>query len=219
MMSWMNSSLAMLAEGGWSDLIGIIVLVGIYAVGALVKAVSNRANESKEDAESKNRAVELAKKYAQKRQSAADKQSEWDRMQEIKRRRQAQLREHGKQTAGPVSVPIYREEEKSVSQHIPVSSTPEYVPPAKQQKVQIFQRYMETLQQQKKAAQPPRSLPKTQTVKAAAKPAKHLKKPPITAIQPTVRPLDQYLRNNSDLRAAIILKEILDKPVGLRENW
>ncbi len=217
MMSWMNSSLAMLAEGGWSDLIGIIVLVGIYAVGALVKAVSNRSAESKEDAESKNRAVELAKKYAQKRQSATDKQSEWDRMQEIKRHRQAQLREHGKQTAGPVSVPIYREEEKSVSQHIPVSSTPEFIPPAKQQKVQIFQQYMETLQQQKKAVQPPR--PKAQTVKAAAKAVKQLRKPPITAEPPTVRPLDQYLRNVGDLRAAIILKEILDKPVGLRENW
>lgn len=222
-MSFDEIRTALLAEGGWSELIGVIVLVGIYAIGAIAKVVSNRSEESKEDAQSKQRAVELAKKYAQDRhaQRTAPKRhpdtlSEWDRKQELKRRRQEL--QAVKQPSEPVSVPVFRESEMPFQQPKMVSPTPELMPSAESPKPAIFHQFMEAIQQRQQAARQTQPIPKPKPV-TAGKPAKALKQRTVAETAPAVRPLDQYLRNVGDLRAAIILKEILDKPIAMREDW
>jgi hypothetical protein len=222
-MSFDEIPTALLAEGGWSELIGVIVLVGIYAAGAIAKMVSKRSDESKEDAQSKQRAVQLAKKYAQERQSQRaaprhpDTMTEWDRMQELKRRRQG--RQPEKQPSEPVSAPAFREREMPFQQPKMVSPTPELMQSAESPKPAIFHQFMEAIQQRQQAAQSPQSIPKPKTVKPVAKLAKVTKKRPAAETAPMIRPLDQYLRNAGDLRAAIVLKEILDKPLAMREDW
>jgi hypothetical protein len=221
-MSFDEIRTALLAEGGWSELIGVIVLVGIYAAGAIAKMVSNRSDESKEDAQSKQRAVELAKKYAQERRSQRaaprhpDKMTEWDRMQELKRRRQDRQPEKPSEL---VSVPVFREREMPFQQPKMVSPTPELMPSAESPKTAIFHQFMEAIQQRQPAAQQPQSIPKPNIVKPAVKSSKPIKRRTVAETPLAVRPLDQYLRNVGDLRAAIVLKEILDKPIAMREDW
>ena len=217
----LEKSFGLLAKGDWSDLLGVIVLFAVYAVGALVKMFSNRSSSTADEAISKSKALELAKKYTRERRSHSEIQrtapvrrasdlTEWDRQQELKRRRQARLYEQEKKhTSGPVSVPIIQTIEHAPPPPVP---TPEYVPAATPQKTQIYQRFMEASQQRQSTPKPQRSkLPK---------PVRYAKKPAAaTEVVKTVRTLDHLLKNPTDLRAAIILKEILDEPISLREDW
>lgn len=214
---------ALLAEGGWSELIGVIVLVGIYAIGAIAKMVSSRSEESKEDAQSKQRAVQLAKKYAQDRQTQRtapkrhpDTLSEWDRKQELKRRRQEP--QAVKRPSEPVSVPVFRESEMPFQQPKMVRLTPELTPTAESSKPAIFHQFMEALQQRQQTVRQTQPIPKPKPVTAGKLP-KTIKKRTAAETAPAVRPRDQYLWNPADLRSAIIFKEILDKPIALREDW
>lgn len=217
-------SFGLLAKGDWSDLLGVIVLVAVYAVGALVKMVSNRSSSTTDEAVSKSKVLELAKKYTRERRSQSERQriaparrasdlTEWDRQQELKRRQLARLNEQEqKHATGPVSVPIIQKIEHAPPPPIQAISTPEYIPAATPQKTQIYQRFMEAAQQRQSTPKPQRS--------KMPKPVRYAEKPAAAAeVAKTVRTLDSLLKNPTDLRAAIILKEILDKPIGLREDW
>ena len=58
----------LLAKGGWTELIGFIVVVGIYALGAAAKIWANRSKTNDEENAETSPAIELAKKYTKQRQ-------------------------------------------------------------------------------------------------------------------------------------------------------
>lgn len=237
-MSGFNDIPFRLLADGWEELIGIIVIFGLYAAGALTKMFSKRKG-SQEEGKSKEPSylVELAKKHAtqQQQEQARMKQarrdsaqaygplSEWDRLQEMKRQRLAQLHEQTKPPSKPVQTPAVGYQR------------PKPAPKPEVNRPQTMQEYLQEAWTAITNPQPqpiPRqvlqkptkrnSIPMPQPVKAAAKHAKPSKRlmpaTTIKAISPS-RPLDMYLKNPYELRSAIVLKEILDKPVALREEW
>lgn len=222
-----NASFVLLADG-WGELIGILALFAFYVIGAVIKKFSGSGEEPESET---SYAVELAKKRAKERQAAAQQarlerarhqssqtsvpQSEWDSVQEAKRKKLEQLRQRAKQppaAARPVPKPVM--------QH------PKFI--NMQQKTQEFlsrqaekmQSAMMPPQQPKKQHRPP------EVYTAAPEPPKRIlnkikqgKPEPVKMQAIPSGPLNMLLREPNELRKAIMLKEILDKPVALRKGW
>ena len=229
MTAW-PETITMLAEG-WSELIGVLVLFGFYAIGAIAKWAANRA-EGEPD-EEKSRAVELAKKYAQQRKAQQthkarsdtgrrpqyDKQSQWDQLQAMKRRRLAQLREQADRLQETVKKPVAarprpKPQPKQVRPH------PEYARDAESRKLRPVRPPNPFGPQPTRMPAPEQPSVKTAPNKTP-KPLVREKIPVHVEITKTRQPhpLDAYLKDPGQLRSAIVLKEILDKPVALREEW
>ena len=207
-----DKSFFLLAKGNWMQLIGIIVVFGFYAIGALAKILANRSKTDDGQEKSEiSQAVELAKKYAEQKKRQAQSvlakrrelTSEWDRQQEIKRQRLAQHRgeEEMPQQPQPEPPPM-----PQVGRQIP-----------QYREVSPLNRVMQAAQQKKEIRRQPVS-PVQQTYKKAVKPVKS-HKTPVAKMKKTPRPLDVFFRHPNQLRSAIILKEILDKPISMQETF
>jgi hypothetical protein len=229
-MSGFNDVPFRLLADGWEELIGIIVIFGLYVAGALTKMFSKRKGSEEGESKEPSYVVELAKKRARQRQEQARMKqarrdsaqaygqvSEWDRLQEMKRQRMARSR--GQTTQPP----------KPVQTQAPAYEPPKPAAPKPVRQPQTVQEYLQEAwtvitgpQPQPISRQVPQSKPMPQPVKPAAKRAKSSKRlMPATTTKAVAssRPLDMYLKNPYELRSAIVLKEILDKPVALREEW
>ena len=202
-------------------LIGIFVIFGFYAIGAIAKMLANRSKTDDGEKSETSAAIELAKKYARQRQlkqqarPASTKRNEfvsdWDRLQEMKRQRLAQHR-------GLEKMPRQQPQTEPVAM-VPVQKQPPPMPPVSQQvpKYQELNRVMQAAQQKKVIRRQSTSSVK-QTYKKVAKPVKS-QKMPVDKMTKTPRALDVLLRHPNQLRSAIILKEILDKPIAMRETF
>lgn len=218
---------------GWEELFGLLVLFGVYVVGAIIKFFNKRAAGGEETGNTESSyLVELAKKRTQQRQARQSRLeqrrgqqqgslSEWDRAQAMKRQRAAQLRDRVKKPPKQPALPPAAYQQPKPAPEPPVQRTK---PPA----IPTYQEVWAALQgkqPQRRQPQPhrvsrPGQKPVPQPVKAAAKPAKPSKRlPAVAAPVATARPLERILDNPNELRSAIILKEILDKPVALREGF
>ncbi|MBL7214276.1 MAG: hypothetical protein ISS71_01220 [Phycisphaerae bacterium] len=222
----------LLADGDWSRLIGIIVIFGFYAIGAVAKmwAKHSSGGEDEDGTKETSQAVELAKKYAKQKQTQRSQpkptrnnefMSEWDRRQEIKRQRLAQLHEQGKPVE-PVKIPaVPQQRQKPQPAPKQAVQNSEYINVPDFQKAWALNLPKQPGRQKKPIIQPPKLSPTPQTFRAAAKPAKSRshKKPAVAETPPPTRPLDIFLKDSDALGSAILLKEILDKPIALREEW
>ena len=220
MSSLFDGQFFLLAEGDWSRLIGVIVVVGFWIISAAAKMWSKNASGEDDEAERTSRAVELAKKYAKQKQSQAkparnsEFMSEWDRRQEMKRlQRMAQLRKREIQPPKPVKpavVPPIPKQPKP----IPTVKSPEFKPVSQLARIRQYARQVKTQQQ------PPRpvSVPQTYKTPRKKKPVTHKKSAAAATIKTSSHPLHVLLKHPDQLRSAIVLKEILDKPIALRTD-
>jgi len=224
-----------LAEG-WSELIGVLVIFGLYAAGAIAKMFSNRKRDSETDKSSESSyVVELAKKRTRQRQEQARIQhaqaaqasvrkprpvSEWDRTQEAKRRRREQLRQQTKQQKPAQPARTYQQQKpapKPVRRPQPARTMTDYMQEAW---TAITSGQMQAQAPRTVETRQPKRQPVPQRVQNTAKVAKLSKR--LTTEVPAAtqsRLLENVLKSPQDLRTAIVLKEILDKPVALRANW
>jgi hypothetical protein len=225
MIALLGNQFVLLAESDWSRLIGVIVIFGFWVISALAKMWANRSSDGDDEANEKtSQLIELAKKYAKQRQTQSQQRrpvrnneftSEWDRRQEMKRQRQAQLHERRNQSPKPVKIPAVPAIPKPARQ-VPAENVPDFKPVGSQ--LDRIRQYAQQLNIQK---QPPRPISAPRTHKAAGK--KHATAHKKSAAAPTTttfsHPLHVLLGYPDQLRSAIVLKEILDKPIALREDW
>jgi len=226
----------MLLADGIGDLIWLLLVFGFYAVGAIIKKFGGDVKEK--EGTNTSYAVELAKKRVKERQAIeqarlaqvrrqANKnytsQSEWDRMQETKRQKLEQLRRHSlrpqtKAAPKPASPPA----------RIPPIEHPEYrrapQPPLQRplnmpERSQYFQKL--SIESQSPKHVRPREIYQAvpEPVKQVVKKIRKDKSEPVILQAIPTRPLNILLKQPNELRSAIILKEILDKPVALRQDW
>jgi hypothetical protein len=226
---------SMLAAG-WGELLWVVFIFGIYAVGAISKLFTNRKGAGDQESTPQTAyVVELAKKRARQRQEQARLQqvkqasqtslrkpkplSEWDRVQEAKRLKREQLRQKPQQPfkSAQSFVPANQQagmEPRSTRRSQPAQTLTGIMQEA-WTAITSQQMPSKPIQQTRPARQPiPQSVRRSKKI---SKPAK-LSTPAEPEMFPQ-RPLESFLKSPQDLRAAIVLKEILDKPVALRENW
>jgi hypothetical protein len=228
----LNGLSSLLAEG-WGDFVTFIVIVAFYLVGALAKAWANRAKSEEKQKESKLRQMveeakgsilqeqtkgeyaspenlPYAKVVSQKQGDRHKRLSEWDRRQALKRtHRQEPLikpvfhqkppartipKGHVISVLGQGSPRPVQSAKPSVFQPVPVQQPPviAVVPAAK-----------------KPVLQHPQSSVKTESIRQQ-----------IANKAKTSRAVyfANLLRSSESLRKAIILKEILDAPLAIREH-
>ena len=166
--------------------------------------------------------------YARTERTAAERKpgsiSEWDRRQQEKKQQIARRREQNQpqppRYVEPQKPPSFEPEPSEV---IPIAmpvQQPEPIRPVyKPPKIQTKPRPKRASQ---RTGKQPRQIPVAQPVELPiAKLVKHQKsaanKKTVAAAAQTS--LAGLLRDKKSLRSAIILKEILDKPIGLRESW
>ena len=232
----MPENIQILADGSWGDLIPLLLFLGVTIGGAIFRAMGKGSDSEKQD-ESTQKLIEMAKRYkAMKetgRQTNVPKErlpyartatesdrrsgtlSEWDRRQQEKKQlaqqRQARFdkpRYVPKKTKPPVIKP---------PEEIPVAFA---VPQARP----VRQPQMPQIRRPKRAAQPtikqkPPAIPKAYPVAipvTSKKPAKRITRKTETA-KPEGTSLKSLLKKQNSLRTAILLKEILDKPIALRD--
>ena len=223
MVSLFDSQFFLLAEGNWVRFIGILVVFGFYAVVAIAKMLANRSKTDDGEDSGTSKAVELAKKYARQRQAQQQQTrrrevrnneftSDWDRRQELKRQ---QLARHGGLEEMPQVQPEpIRMVPVSKPQQPPRPKVTRQIPQYRE--VSALNRAMQATKQKKVVKkQPP---PVRQTYQKSRRTVK-TKEIPVAKIIKTPKPLDVLLRHPNQLRAAIILKEILDKPISMRETF
>lgn len=223
-----------LADGGWGELIPMLIFVGIWVIGGIGKVMSGRENSSDKQDESTKKLIEMAKKYKAMKETGQQREvpkeetpfartvrttdrkpgnlSEWDRRQQEKKQ-QVQQRRTQSDTPGyvpqkqkpPEAIPVA----KAVPEVQPVR--PVYKPPKTQQKPRP-----------KRASRPIPKQPQRIPVARPAAMSTPEKKRPKQAHQKAPeagQSLKSLLKQKRSLRSAIILKEILDSPVALRESW
>ena len=221
-MALFDSHFNLLAKGGWTELIGVIVVFGFYVVGAVVKMLANRSKTDDKEGSGTSKAVELAKKYVKQRQTQQQTRqrevrnneftSDWDRRQELKHQRLPQHRGLGEmqpQQPEPVKmVPVPKQQQQSPRPKV-TRQIPQY------REVSALNRAMQAAKQKKVINKQP--LPPVRQTYQKSRRVVKTKEIPVAKIIKTPKPLDVLLKHPSQLRAAIILKEILDKPIALRE--
>lgn len=248
---------SLLADNGWGELVGTLVLVGFYVVAAIVKAISSRTAKAKQEAveseteapaPSKPRYKPLAEKgrptqatqtktlpYArtalqssQTKSSAkpvlrpTGRLSEWDRQQELKRRRLEQIDALRRQQLAQ-SQQMHSKQSPPISPPAPARPAPAITPSAFQKSAQQALKQAKTGQPvQGKASVINPAVSQVRQAKATPKVVAQTVKAPLRSA-PTTIPvsasadhLHVLLRKPSSIRTAMILKEILDSPLGLR---
>lgn len=221
MIALLGNQFVLLAESDWSRLIGVIVIVGFWIISGVAKMWTKNASGGDDET---SQAVELAKKYAaQKRAQQPQRRSvrnneftsDWDRRQELKRQRMAQLHERGIQPPKPVKMPVVTPIPESPRPK-PAVTVPEFKPVPQSDRTNLFNRQ----QQQNIKTQPPRPVSVPRTSKAAGKKRAVIRKKTTTAVTTAPsRSLHVLLKDTNELRSAVLLKEILDKPIALREEY
>ncbi|MHC4552697.1 MAG: hypothetical protein ACYSUT_08020 [Planctomycetota bacterium] len=233
--------LNLLAEG-WGDLIPFIFIVGVSVVSAIAKATNKGDENSKNEKEKTSRLIEMAKRYKEMQESGQQRTvpkeeipyartvktpaerkpgtvSEWDRRQQQKKQQMARQREMPRRPKYVETETPPRFEPKTpevIPVAAPVRQAEPVRPAYKTPKIQTKPRPKRASQRSQKRQQhipvaQPVELPVVKEVKRP-KPKKHK----TTAAQMS---LAELLKGKQSLRSAIILKEILDKPIGLRESF
>ena len=226
----------LLAEGDWRQLLGPLVLLGFYAVAAIIKAAGNRvgkaAGDDDEGEEELPVETDVPQKtrykplhdtaqspqsrrtlpYARTAQGApaappqaarpAGEAIDWDRQQEIKRRQLEQAEALRRQQA------LERQRQQLLRQA-------------------AIQEQREKLQRQQ-AGRPAAVVSRIVQSAAASSQRPAVVQPPVKAVRvspPTAAKkavpertdkIGGLLRKRDSLRAAMVLKEILDKPLAMR---
>jgi len=191
-----------LAENNWIELLGPVIIFGIYAIGA------------------------IAKKAADSRRSDSEEKPPTD-LQKAVRRRYQEI--YAKQTGQQQPTQPARRAE-------PVKTTPEIRPIQPQQPPKFVSQPQPRVKQRSydvpqirterrpQPVQPQRQVRKTPQPKPVSAPVLHAAKK--TAIHPLKKPaepcsmehsLASMIRKPKNLQTAILLKEILDKPLALRD--
>lgn len=232
--------IVVLAASGWGELIPLIFIIGVSVVSAITRALNKSGANSKSEKEKTSRLVEMAKRYKEMQESgqqrsipkehipyartertAAERKpgsiSEWDRRQQEKKQQIARRREQNQpppRYVEPQTPPGFEPEPSEVIPvAMPVQQPEPFRPAYKPPKIQTKPRPKRASQQTYKQPGPqPVELP-------IAKPVKHQKSAENKETVAAKMSLSDLLRKNKSLRSAIILKEILDKPIGLRESW
>jgi hypothetical protein len=229
-----------LAEG-WGQLIGVIAVVGFYVFSAIVKKIgeSGQSDEEKEKArqaarriheqiakgktaaqveEANRRRLERKLPYA-KAVKNRESMSEWDRQQEEKRQRLTQSRQN--ELRGRPGEPVTQKNariqiETPPAPPIPVAQAIDE--DAEELKRQQYYAKAQRAQQVRRRSQMQAQQVAAKSTRTAVKP----KKAPAKATVQTRRTSDvvrNLLNNPNQLRSAILLKEILDKPVAMRDIY
>lgn len=229
-----------LAEGGWTELIGIIVVVGFYILSAIVKSLGDRSSKDPGDAEQKKTAIQsrsasqLGIQTSQQRaarnlpyaKSIEQKKtmSEWDRKQALIRQRMEQLRKQQQiQQQQPVIKSNSGQGEASYIQR-PTEVVPVPAPlrfqPSQFESSQPAYTYKPPVQTPP-IRRPQKPAIERKTAPSAVKTKKIVPSKPKT-VKSQVIPKRQFFRmilsQPQQVRNAMILKEILDKPISLRED-
>ncbi len=217
----------LLAKSGWGDLFFVLLFIGISVVSAITKSLAKRSKESGEDENEPSEAVKIAQKYKKMREQTAHQQqgrqqamSEWDKKQAMKRRQVS-----GQQPAVPQNRWQNRPQQPQRREVIrPKVQTDQ---PQKPAKTPVFYDVTQKRRTAKspvyKKQQPKRSPSPVVQRAAKAIPEKKKRQPEKprelkTKTMPRSS-LREMLKQPSHLRSAIILKEILDKPIALREDF
>ncbi len=240
----MNSEQFGILAEGWFELIPFLAIVIISVASSIVKAMGNRSGDSENADDKTKRLIEMAKRRKAMQESGRDvsvpketvpyartertterkptAMSEWDRRQQEKKRETEQRRSQPDRlryvsSERPKPRPVQPAEEipvaKAVQQPEPVR--PVFKPPKIVQKPRP-KRASQPIQ--KRPIRRATEIPTATAVPRQKQPAarvKHAKKSP-KAGQSTFKSL---LKQKDSIRSAIVLKEILDKPIGLREGW
>lgn len=236
-MNSMFESPFVLAAIDWTEIIGFFAVLLIYGIIGAIKSLGNRNSQTESKEHDSDHVVELARKYAEQRKKqqprtqTIQKQrsreySDWDRRQELRRQDFAKAKDQ----ADPVTPKTpQRQTADSFSPDFPerkqkVEITTKPVPP--QDSISKINRFMQTITAPQVPATRPPQPPQKRPVPVVAekKPKVNKKRPTKLRKSPTQtnkRPefVGQLLRSKNQLQSAIILKEILDKPLGLRDIY
>ncbi len=235
----MSENMRLLADGGLEELVPLLIFVGISVVGAIIRASKGSDAEEKQN-ESTQKLIEMAKRYKAMKETGrepdvpketlpyartateADRKpatlSEWDRRQ---REKKQQVQQRQTRLDRPRYVP---EKQKT-----PVANPPEEIPvafavpqakPVRRPKMrpQIPQKgrpKRATQQTIKKPVAIPTAYPVAKSAKAGKRHEPVKRKTETT--MPAGTSLKSLLKKPKSLRTAILLKEILDKPIALRD--
>ena len=226
----------LLAEGDWRQLLGPLVLLGFYAVAAIIKAAGNRADKAATNDDEGDEELpvetEVPQKtrykplhdtaqspqsrrtlpYARTAQGAAatppqaarpaGEAIDWDRQQEIKRRqleqaealrRQQALERQRQQLRRQAAIQEQREKLQRQQTGRPAAMVSRIVQSAA------------ASSQRPAVVQPPVKAVRVSPPTAAKK-----------AVPERTDKIGGLLRKRDSLRAAMVLKEILDKPLAMR---
>lgn len=233
--------LSVLADSGWGELIPLLFIVGVSVISAITKALAKSDESAKSEKAKTSRLIEMAKRYKQMQETGQIRDvlqedvpyartaktpaertphavSEWDRRQQEKKQ-QVQIRHsqqpgHYTRYTEKTEPPVFQPQQKiPIDVPIPVAQPirPAYQPPKIQPEPRP-KRASQPVRQQSQAI--PTAMPVTHqpSVKMSSG------KPHNTAVHPG-QTLKALLENKQSLRSAFILKEILDKPVALRDTW
>lgn len=205
------------------EILGPVLIFGIYIIAAIAKSLGKKnTKESDEKSES-----ELKKAVMKRRQQIYERQvgktpqqvpqrpqqppqaipsrqtqpktgqlkqkviTQWDRQQQVIQQKMVDMRRQLNMKRDPLSVPTQQTQ---------------------------YHRYTPGQQrrQRKPVQQPPK--PAKQKMEPVVKKVPGKKEIPVTKKSPAYGHVYSLLRQPDNLRSAIILKEILDKPLGLREG-
>ena len=211
-------SLILARADSWIELLVVLAFVLFSVVGSIGKAIAEKKQRAKEEEKAPNRPRyksldevrrerELKQTYQQQRRQQAQTQ----------RSNQSQQSEHDRQQRPQTVQPA---QQRQPSRVIRQDSTEAQVRKQQQKAAQLKKKRLQIQQQaqrikaeaarQKKQASQPR---KAQAIREPSR-ADH---PSMGATKPLPAHLDLAKMSHAQLRTAIVVSEILGKPVGLRE--
>lgn len=213
-------------EGGWMQLVIPIVIVIVYAIGGIVKMRSNiKKDQPAEEPEPQSQSTKPRYKplddsdhnlkhpesrHAAPIQPATPMPTKQDKQVE---RHLAPKPAAQKQPEAPMQRKTLEAFLETQAPKSLVERASEAQEKAKQKEKTRRALALRAAQKRKVAKKPKPKFP--QAVPATGKPVSAEKKAPETPEQTT--PLAQLLRDHESIRTAIILKEILGKPIALRD--
>ena len=229
----------LLAEGGWGQLIGVIVVVGFYIFSAIVKSIGNRGDSDEEKEKARQAAQRLRRQIAQGKNAAQieeanrrrierklpyarsapnrENMSEWDRQQEEKRRQLSQSRQTQMQPKPPAPEPARMRMEPPPVPAIPVAQPIEE--DTEELKRQAYYAKAQQLQQARRRSQLQAQQAAAEKTARTVKQRKKSRPKQQVETKSSSYLIYDLVKDSNRMRSAILLKEILDKPIAMRQVY
>jgi hypothetical protein len=211
----------------WSEVISLIVVFVFFAIPAILKGLAESGKKRTLQSAEPDDTDRHEKTYSKRIQVQREKrrkefQSDWDRRQEMIRQRLSRLREgqenpHVRPPARPVPIHVAPEQPLPLAAAIPEETRP----PAPSRPIPAAPQAVRPVilkQPQVQSIPVPQRLPESPP--RPREPQRGPRQRPVTASGqlPQRSLIEKIIRRSDPYKAAIILKEILDKPRALRPD-
>lgn len=226
MTQWLSVNSLLADSDIWSELLSLIVLFILFGLPAIVKGLAESSKKKTiqsgqgADTDRGDKAY-LTRIQAQRTQRRQEFQSDWDRRQEMTRQRLAR-RSESRQNLPPqrpprqTAAPMPREETLPVA--MPLHEEPQTTaPPIRPVQQPVRPPILEYPVVKPVKPVPVTTAPHQEPLRHHVSPTSRLRQPAVVRQPSSV--LDRIIRRSEPYKAAVILKEILDRPKAFKTEF